>query len=77
MKAIIHTTGKDRKAAAKMVGALVTKVVSKILAPKSTIAVLINSSPLAESFSHDGTRNKFVIAIPQAMLLRIRPQRFQ
>ncbi len=63
-KATTHTTGKERKAAAKMVGALVTKVVSKILAPKSTIAVFMNSSPLAESFSHEGMRNKFVITIP-------------
>ena len=47
-----------------MVGALVKKVASNILAPRRTIAVLINSSPLADCFNHEGIFNKFVIAIP-------------
>lgn len=63
-KANIHTTGKERKTAVKMVWAFVKKVVSTILAPRSTIAVLINSSPLADRFSHEGIFIKFVITIP-------------
>jgi len=63
-KAIIHTTGNERKTANNILGALVTKVVNNILGPKSTIAVLMKSSPLAESFNHDGSRITFVTTIP-------------
>lgn len=63
-KAIIHTTGNERKAAANMPGALVTKVVNKILASRSTISILIKSSPLAEFLSHDGSRVRFAMTIP-------------
>ena len=63
-KAIIHTTGNERKTATNILGALVTKVVNNILAPKSTIAVLMKSSPLAESFNHEGKRVTFVTTIP-------------
>ena len=63
-KAIIHTTGNERNAAASILGALVTKVVSRILAPKSTMAILMKSSPLAESFNHDGIRVTFATTIP-------------
>ena len=57
-------TGNERKTASNILGALVTKVVNNILAPKSTIAVLMNSSPLAESFNHDGSGVTFVTTIP-------------
>src|SRR5208283_313549 len=63
-KAKIHTTGKDRRAAANIPGALVTKVVSKILAPRSTIDILMKSSLLAESFNHEGNWIRFVAIIP-------------
>jgi hypothetical protein len=54
IKAVIHTIGKERKTDAKIVGALVAKDVNKILAPKRTIAIFINNSPLAEFLNHVG-----------------------
>src|SRR6185437_3937389 len=52
--ATIHTTGKDTNTAANVMGALDIKDVNKIFAPKSTIAILINNSPLAEFINHVG-----------------------
>lgn len=43
-KAMIHTTGNDRRAAANMPGALVIKDVSRTLAPRSTMAILMKNS---------------------------------
>ncbi len=41
-----------------------TQSVKRILAPRSTMAVLTNHSPLAESTSHWGTRGRLPITKP-------------
>jgi hypothetical protein len=60
----IQTTGKERNAAARMLGALVKRVVKRILAPRRTIAVLIKSSALHVFLSQFGICKTFVMTKP-------------